>query len=267
MLSGQWQASDVNLKRSMVSILTKSTLWPGNLEAISWCVCVCVCVCLCVCVCVCVCVRARMRVCVGSYINTYFPQSFVSTRRREEGVFLLAEMERGGEMERSQRIQRKRKRAGEENHVFIPKTIYLVSQFWYSGYYWGREENMLKECSFYFFPSAKPPADRLCPESCFSSKGLWEFWWMSKGVSAYIVRWTEGPPPCRSPHSPLHLLRLSDSKGGPHPHQTVMLFPKEAVLPQGDWGSIATISQRFVEHHCCFVFSHRGPALWGFQRL
>ena len=53
-LSGQWQASDMNLKRSMVSILTKSTLWPGNLEAISWCVCVCVCVSVCVCARACV---------------------------------------------------------------------------------------------------------------------------------------------------------------------------------------------------------------------
>lgn len=33
-------------------------------------------------VCVCVCARAQSR---GSYINTYFSQSFVSTKKREEG--------------------------------------------------------------------------------------------------------------------------------------------------------------------------------------
>lgn len=30
---------------------------------------------------------------------------------------------------------------------------------------------MLKECSFYFFPSAKPPADRLCPGAIFFQQG------------------------------------------------------------------------------------------------
>ena len=33
-----------------------------------------------------------------------------------------------------------------------------------------------------------------------------------------------------------------------------MRFPRDAILPQGDWGSIATISQRFVEHYYCMCF-------------
>ena len=122
--------------------------------------------CVCVCVCACMCTHVRTHACRGEELYKYilFPEL---CQYQKEGCSCLQGWKEVGKVGRSQGTQRKRKRAGGENHVFIPKTIYLASHFWYSCYYWGREENMLRECSFYLFPLAKPPADRLGPGAIF----------------------------------------------------------------------------------------------------
>ena len=121
MLSGQWQASDVNLKRSMVSILTKSTLWPGNLEAISWCVCVCVCLCVCVCVCVCACAHAC--VCGELYKYIFSPELCQYQKKRRGGVPACRDGKRWGDGEESANTKEEEESRGREPCVYYKNNL------------------------------------------------------------------------------------------------------------------------------------------------
>lgn len=154
--------------------------------------------------------------------------------------------------------QRRGREQWERTMCLFQKQFYSASHFWYSCYYWGREEKICSESVVFISFLSQTSCWQALPRShFFSSKGLWEFSWMNKGLSAYVVRWTDcPPPPWRSPYSPLHLLRLSDTKGGapPPPPASDCDAVAGGSLASGDCGSIATISQRFVEHHYCLCF-------------
>ena len=169
---------------------------------------------MCVCVCVCVCARARAE--GRSYINTYFSQSFVSTRKR--GVPACRDGKRwvkwGGVREHKGRGREQ----GERTMCLFQKQFTQPVIFGTLAITEAEKKICSESVLFICFPQPNLLLTGSTQEPFFSSKGLCEFWWMSKGLSAYVVRWTEGPPPCRSPYSPLHRLRLSDSEGGaPHP--------------------------------------------------
>lgn len=225
----------VNLKMNIVSILTTSTSWPGKLEATSWC--------------------ARRKI---IYIDVLF-QSFVSRYvlpEREEGdVPACGGMGGAREGGGSQGTQR-----NSERDAFIPETTYSASHLLFLLLLRQRKKYDAQRELFHSLPQPNLLLAGSAQEPFFCSNGLWEFsgWPRAECLSSEVDR---GSPPCRSPHSLLHLLRLSDSKGERGWGTRIRLWvPQEAVTPRGERGPTATVSQSFVGHlTICVIFTQALP--------
>lgn len=235
MLSGQWQASDVNLEEEHGFYCDQICFMTWKAEAISW----------------------YVRVCArteswGSYKYIFFPE-LCQYQKERRGMFLQGWKEVGKEG-----TQRKsRKRAGERTMCLFQNKFTQPVIFGTLAITEAEKKNMLRECCFYFFPQLNSPADRLCPGAIFfSSKGLWDFRGMNKGLwclCSEMDRLSSTLKKSLFPSAPAG--RLSDNKGGaPPPAPSIRLwaqFPRRQSCSQGDCVLHSHHLVRLVEHHYC----------------